>query len=92
VVAAGICLAAGRRRASALWPIVGVVLVSLVGGALDLQLRWPRAPGQPGTLSVGLSLLPPFPDLAGMLVRTALSCLLVLVPFHWLRARPLSPR
>jgi hypothetical protein len=91
VVAAGICLAAARRRASPLWPIVGVILVSLIGGALDLQVQWP-APGQHGMLSVGLSLLPPFPDLAGMLVRTALSCLLVLVPFQWLRARPLSPR
>jgi len=92
VVAAGVCLAAGRRRAPLLWPIIGVLLVSLLGGALDLQIRWPRPPEQHGALSVSLSLLPPFPDVGGMLVRAALSCLLVLVPFYWLRTRHLPPR
>jgi len=92
VVAAGVCLTAGRRRAPLLWPMAGVLLVSLLGGALDLQLRWPRAPDQHGALSVSLSLLPPFPGVTWMLVRTALSCLLVLVPFYWLRSRHLPPR
>jgi hypothetical protein len=86
MVAAGVCLSAGRRRSGLLWPLVGVVLVALIGGAIDLQIRWPR-PGQPGALSVGLSLLPPFPGFGGMLLRTALSTVLVLVPFHWLRTR-----
>ena len=91
VVAAGVCLAAGRRRASLRWPLVGTLLVSLVGGALALELHWPAA-GQPGSLSVGLSLLPPFPNLGAMLVRATASCLLVLVPFLWLRARQQSSR
>jgi hypothetical protein len=87
VVAVGVCLAAVRRRASLPWPMVGVVLVSLVGGALDLEIRWPNTSGQPGALNVGLSLLPPFPNAGAMLVRAAASCLLVLAPFLWLRAR-----
>jgi hypothetical protein len=69
-----------------------VVLVSILGGALDLQIRWPHESGQPGVLSVGLSLLPPFPNLGAMLVKTTTSCLLILTPFFWLRARQPATR
>jgi hypothetical protein len=90
IVAAGVCWEANRRRASAPWPMVGVMLVSLLGGALDLDIRWPGA-GHPGALSVALSVLPPFPNIAEMFVRTATSCLLVFAPFLWLRARRATP-
>jgi hypothetical protein len=92
LVAAGVCLGAGRRRATLPWPVVGVVLVSLLGGALDLEIRWPDGAGQRGMLSVGLSLLPPFPNVGAMLVRTAASCLLVFAPFLWLTARQRASR
>jgi hypothetical protein len=87
IVAASVCRAAVRRRASLPWPMLGVILVSLVGGALDLQIRWPAGPGQPGALSIGLSLLPPFPNLGTMFARSTASCLLVLALSLWLRAR-----
>ena len=84
----GVCCAlAGRRRAALRWPVLGVLLVSIVGGASQLALCWPNGPSAAGALCLRLGVLPPFPDLSGTVLRAVTSCALTLGPYLWWRRR-----
>lgn len=81
------CLLAGRRRAALRWPVLGVLLVSIVGGASQIDLVWPDGPTAAAWLSLRLAVLPPFPDLSGTVLRAVTSCALTLGPYLWWRRR-----
>lgn len=70
-VAAFFAAFALRRRARPLWPIAGVCIVALVGGAARIVLGIPETPTGPGHLGLTFALAPPFPQIASSLVRAA---------------------
>lgn len=79
IAAAGVaCLLAAHRRAPLIWPILGCVLVALVGAMTNAGFEFPRA-GH-GMLNAGIG----FP-LRGPLgfVRVAATLISILVPFLW---------
>lgn len=52
----GIALVAARQRLKAAWPFVGLVLVALVGGAVQVHVGRPSVPGGAGHVSMDLAL------------------------------------
>ncbi len=79
------CFLAARRGAPAIWPIVGIVLIALVGAATNASFEWSSAVPR-GTMSGGIGFN--FPDIgAGRGLRVVLTLLIVLVPFLWMRSR-----
>ena len=80
------CLLAGQRRAEIRWPVIGVVVVAIIGGALTLDIVWPYGPNAHGALTLRLA-VPLLPGSAGTLVRTAVTCALTLGPYLWWRRR-----
>jgi hypothetical protein len=79
-VAAGCCAIALTRRAPSLWPIVGVVLVSLLGAMTNAQLTLPPLVGRPEFgAGVGFST----EALSLPLLRAAATLLAILLPYFW---------
>lgn len=86
IVAAGTaCFLAARRGAPVLWPIVGSVLIALVGASTNASFEWSSAVPR-GALSAGIGF--PLPDIGiARSLRAVLTLLSVVAPFLWLRHR-----
>lgn len=80
------CVLAGRRRADVRWPVIGVVVVAILGGALTFDVVWPYGPNSHGALAVRLA-VPPFPGSASTVLRAMATCALTLGPYLWWRRR-----
>jgi hypothetical protein len=79
VGAAGIaCLLAAHRRATVVWPIIGCVLVALVGAMTNASFEFRTAPH--GVLSAGIGY--PIRGTLGSL-RVVATLVTILVPFLW---------
>lgn len=79
------CLLAARRDAPVIWPIVGIVLIALVGASTNASFEW--SPAVPrGAMSGGIGIN--FHDIGtAKSLRVMLTLLIVLAPFLWLRGR-----
>jgi len=80
------CFVAGQRRAALRWPVIGVIVASIIGGAIQLDVVWPYGPNVSGALAIKIG-VPPFPGFVGTLLRAATTCALTLGPFLWWRKR-----
>src|SRR5579862_594935 len=85
LAAGGACVLAARTVAPVIWPILGSLLVALVGAATNASLEW--SPAVPkGLMSGGIGVR--FPDVDPVaLLRVTLTLVIVLVPFAWHRSR-----
>jgi len=89
------CVLAGERRAKVRWPVIGVVIVSIIGAALQFDVCWPNGANAHGALCVRIDILnfvwrpgiSPFPGFASTLLRVLATCALTLVPYLWWRKR-----
>ena len=86
LLGAAICYIAIRRRSSWLWPVLGIVLVAILGGLSAIGVEWGEA-GQSSQLFVGTSFIPPFPDKLATAIRISLNLLVVLTPYVYLVRR-----
>lgn len=79
------CFLAARRGAPVIWPIVGIVLIALVGATTNASFEW--SPAVPrGAMSGGIGFS--FPDMGtAKSLRVMLTLLFVLAPFLGLRGR-----
>ena len=82
LLAGACCFVSGQRRAALRWPVIGVVIASIIGGAIQWDLFWPYGPQVRGAISIRIG-VPPFPGSAGTLSRAATTCALTLGPFLW---------
>jgi hypothetical protein len=85
VAAAGACYFAARYRASALWPVVGSILIAFLGAATNASFQW--SPALPkGVISAGIGFR--FPDIGPAIgFRVLLTLVVILVPFLWVTRR-----
>jgi hypothetical protein len=60
IAAAGGCYFAARYRASALWPVVGSILIACLGASTNASFQWSRALPK-GVISAGIGFR--FPDI-----------------------------
>lgn len=51
----GVAILAARQRLRAVWPVAGMVLIALVGAALQVQVRRPDVPGGAGHVSMSFA-------------------------------------
>ena len=80
ICATGWCVYALRRHVHAVWPIVGVVLISLLGANVNASIDWPSATSHGAvTAGVGIST----EALAQPAMRAAVTLCLVLIPYLW---------
>jgi len=83
LAAAGACYFAARYRASVLWPIVGSILVALLGATTNASFYWSPAHPQ-GVMSAGIGVPGRGPAIE---FRVFLTLVTILVPFLWIRHR-----
>ncbi len=87
-----IVLVALRQRSTMLWPLLGMVVIALIGGAAQLNMILPTAPGMHGEISVGMGLLPPYAEFGNSVARVSINLVLTLPFYLVLRVRDLSVR
>jgi hypothetical protein len=75
---------AASRRVSAKWPVVGVVVIALIGATVNMGLEWPAPPAR-GAFSAGIGISTD--NVIQPLVRAGLTMTLALVPLAWRRAK-----
>jgi hypothetical protein len=80
VVAGTTCFFAARQRAPMFWPIIGTIIIGIIGAMTNASLDWPMSAPK-GALSAGIgfntsSVLPP-------VTRVAVTLAFVLVPYVW---------
>ena len=90
LLAASCCVVAGRRRTAMRWPVFGVIIVSIIGGAIQFDVIWPYGPELHGALQMRTA-VPPFPGFTGTLLRAAATCALTLGPYLLWRRRVGGP-
>jgi hypothetical protein len=95
VIGWGIGLLAARQRLKVLWPIVGVVLIALIGSAAQVHASRPPVPGGIGQISMDFALVPPGQGISTGLFHALVILSLAVLPWPWLlwrlaRARSLS--
>jgi hypothetical protein len=85
VAAGAACFFAARYRAPALWPIIGCILIALLGAATNASFHW--SPALPkGAISAGIGFR--FPGMGFAIgFRVLLTLVTILVPFLWARRR-----
>ena len=86
LLAGACCFVAGQRRVALRWPLIGVIIASVGGGAIQFNVVWPHGPEALGALAMRIS-VPPFPGSGGTLLRAAATCALTLGPYLWWRHR-----
>lgn len=85
LTAGATCFLAARRGAPAIWPIVGIVLIALVGATTNASFEWSSAVPR-GTMSGGVGFY--FPGIGGGRgLRVVLTLFIALVPFVWVTSR-----
>jgi hypothetical protein len=96
LVAGGVsCVLAGERRADLRWPVIGVVILSIIGAALKFDVCWPNGPNAHAAFCVRIDILSsilrpgvsPFPRFASTFLRALTTCALTLGPYLWWRRR-----
>ncbi len=75
---------AASRRVGAKWPVVGIVLIALIGATVNMGLEWPVPPSR-GSFSAGIGI--GTDNVVQPLARAGLTMTLALVPLAWRRAR-----
>ena len=90
LLAGAYCFLAGQRRMALKWPVIAVIIASIVGAALQFNVVWPHGPEANGALSMTLS-VPPFPGSRGTVLRAATTCALTLGPYLLWRRRVARP-
>ncbi len=85
VLAAAIALIAARRFSPPFFPLLGMLIVLLLGAALGLSAELDRLTAM-GSVAVSLSFLPPYPDVWGFFARLAFGVCVVVVPYLAWRA------
>ncbi len=75
-----IALVAARRFSPAFWPLLGMVIVLVLGAALGLSAELDRLTAT-GNVAVSLSFVPPYPDVCGSVGRLAFGVCVVVVPY-----------
>lgn len=75
------------RRASMNWPLVGMVILSIVSAAFDLGGTWPATPADDGFLTLGFAYAAPFPVSAENIVRTAVNLSFMIGLMLWGRLK-----
>ncbi len=85
LAAGAACFLAARHRAPALWPIVGSILIALLGAMTNAGFDW--SPALPkGAISAGVGFR--FPDMGPAIgLRVSLTLVTILAPFLWVRRR-----
>jgi len=86
-LAGGCCFLAGRRRTAPRWPIVGVILASIIGAAFQLDVCWPHGANAHGALCLATNLFPPFVGITGTILRAVATSVATLGPYLWWRRR-----
>jgi len=86
LLAATCCFVAAQRRVAVRWPLIGVVIASIVGAAVQFNVAWPQGPDVSGALAVRIT-VPPFPGSVGAMLRATATCALTLGPFLWWKKR-----
>jgi hypothetical protein len=81
------CVLAGRRRAALGWPVLGVVLLSIITAVHQLDVCWPQGPNATGGLCMAVSVIPPIHNFGITVLRAVASCALTLGPYLWWRTR-----
>jgi hypothetical protein len=85
VAAGATCFLAVRYGAPLAWPVVGSVLIALLGATTNASFEWSPTVSR-GALSGGIGLH--FPDVGlTASLRAILTLLIILVPYLWLRRR-----
>jgi hypothetical protein len=82
----GIGIIAARQRFTPLWPIIGCVVIALVGSAARVHASRPSIPGRVGNISMSLSLGSSFQAVSSGMLH-ALMILLFAVPPYLLILR-----
>lgn len=80
VVAGTACFLAARQRAPMFWPVIGTIIIGIIGALTNAGLEWPMTAPK-GALSAGIgfstsSVLPP-------VTRAAITLVFVLIPYVW---------
>lgn len=83
---AGACYFAAHYRAPAFWPIVGSILIALLGAATNASFQWSLALPK-GVISAGIGLPGRGPAIG---FRVVLTLVTILAPFLWVRRRQRS--
>ena len=85
VAAGAACFVAARYRAPLLWPIIGSILIALLGAATNASFHW--SPALPkGAVAAGLGFR--FPDMGFAIgLRVLLTLATILATFLWARRR-----
>ncbi len=91
VFAAGVCVFAARRDTQLIWPVVGVVLISILGFFLEAQVRWPEAPGELARFGFGVGYHEGELS-SSRAFRLLVPATLSLVPYLWWRRREQAER
>jgi hypothetical protein len=90
----GIGFTAARQRLTAIWPMVGLVLLALIGGFSRVHASRPAVPGRVGHISMDLALGPSVQGISHGLFRALVILSLTILPYVILRlqrAHSLSP-
>ena len=90
LLALSCCFVAGQRRAALRWPVLGVIILSIIGGAFQFDVCWPNGPSAYGALCMR-SGVPPFPGFASTLLRAVATSAMALGPYLWWRRRVVPP-
>jgi hypothetical protein len=77
----GIGLIAARQRFKAVWPIVGLVLIALIGGTTQVHASRPAVPGGFGHISMDLTLGPTVPGIPNGLLHGLVILTLTVLPY-----------
>lgn len=86
VFAAGVCIFAARRCMRLTWPVIGVMLISILGFFVDAQVRWPESPGELAQFGFGVG----YHEgdlLSTRALRLVIPSMLSLIPYLWWRRR-----
>jgi hypothetical protein len=84
LLGAACCFFAGKARAALRWPVIGVVLMSIVGSAFTLGVCWPHGGNASGAICMRVA-VPPFPGSTDTLLRIVATSALTLGPYLWWR-------
>jgi hypothetical protein len=82
IAAALACFEAARRRAPTVWPLIGTILIALLGAMTQVSLDWSAATPR-GDLSAGLGLH--FATILTTVFRATVTISAVLIPYFWWR-------
>jgi hypothetical protein len=85
VIGCVISLIAARQRLRAVWPVVGIVVIALIGSAARVHADLPANSGGIGHVSMGFSFGPSLQSVSNALLHAAVTIAVSLLPYFLLR-------